>query len=105
MAKPGDQPIVFMFMGMVLAMAADFALRSRHILGDGVPMFSDPKWDVSDTGQIAIALGSAIMGAVSGSQDLSNIGIGALGIQAYMKVLSYKYPWLPRYIIARGGTI
>ena len=86
-------------------MAADFALHSRHILGDGVPVFSDPKWDLSDVGQIAIALGSAIMGAVAGSKDLEDIGVGALAIQAYMKVLSYKYPWLPRYIIARGGTI
>lgn len=105
MAKPADQPILFMFMGMILGMAADFITKSRHIAGAGVPQFTNPKWDLDDTSQISVALGSAIMGGIAGSPDLANIGIGALAIQAYMKVLSFKYPWLPRYIIARGGTI
>ncbi len=105
MAKPADQPILFMFMGLVLGMAVDFITHSRGLLGHGVPQFSDPKWDLADTSQIAAALGCAIMGGVAGSPDLANIGIGALAIQGYMKLLSYKYPWLPRYIIASGGII
>jgi len=104
MAKGSNVGLLWGFMGLSIAMVADFIAHGRHILGDGVVQFTNPHWDLADTSQIGVALGAAIMGTLADNKPLEDFGVGALFIQSYMKVLAAKYN-LPRYIIFRTATI
>ena len=95
--------IPYVFAGFVLAMSMDYIGRAYAFPGRGVTYWTDPQLDLADVLQISTALGVGTFGALSGSEMLMSLMLGALTSQGYTKFAADKFG-LPRYIIAREAV-